>query len=84
MTSRLKSWTQNADSSIKYYSGTAIYTGKFSVGKLYKNAKITIGFYGPIYNIATIRINGIDCGTLWTPPYSLDITNAVKRGKNYN
>lgn len=35
-----------------------------------------------IYNIATIRVNGIDCGTLWTRPYELDITKAIKLGEN--
>ncbi len=24
----------------------------------------------------------MDCGTLWTPPYSLDISRAVKTGEN--
>ncbi len=35
-----------------------------------------------IYNIATIKVNGINCGTLWTRPYSLDITQAIKQGEN--
>lgn len=75
-------WSQNADTSIRYYSGTAIYKNKFSIRKLYKKAIITIGFQGPIYNIATIKVNGVNCGTLWTQPYSVDISKAVKRGKN--
>jgi hypothetical protein len=35
-----------------------------------------------IYDIATIKVNGIDCGTLWTQPYELDITKAIKTGEN--
>ena len=35
-----------------------------------------------MYNIATIKINGIDCGTTWTYPYEADITKAVKAGVN--
>ena len=32
--------------------------------------------------MATVKINGRDCGTLWTPPYRLDISDAVKPGIN--
>ncbi len=38
--------------------------------------------FDSIYNIATIKVNGIECGTLWTPPFELDITRAVKPGEN--
>jgi hypothetical protein len=77
----LKSWTLFSDSTIKYYSGTAKYVNHFMV----KNkgainiAKIS---FDSIFNIATIKINGVDCGTLWTPPYELDITRALKSGEN--
>jgi alpha-L-rhamnosidase len=77
----LKSWTQSTDPAIKYYSGTAIYTNSFDV----KNrSEISSAFIklDSIFNIASIKINGIDCGTLWTPPYELNITKALKTGKN--
>jgi len=35
-----------------------------------------------LYNLASIRINGTDCGTLWTKPYTIDISNALKKGSN--
>ena len=35
-----------------------------------------------VYNIATIKVNGINCGTVWTYPYSADITKALKQGEN--
>ena len=37
---------------------------------------------GKVYNLATVRVNGIDCGTIWTAPYRADITAALKKGKN--
>lgn len=27
-------------------------------------------------------MNGVDCGTVWTRPYAIDITKAVKPGNN--
>ena len=78
---QLRSWTDSNDSSVKYYSGTVVYSNAFewSEDKTHKN--VTIEF-DSIYNIATVKINGMDCGTLWTPPYSLDISRAVKTGEN--
>ena len=35
-----------------------------------------------LYNLATIRVNGRDAGTIWTPPYKLDITENLRPGKN--
>lgn len=33
-------------------------------------------------DIATVYVNGKMCGTAWMPPYNVDITPAVKKGKN--
>jgi hypothetical protein len=35
-----------------------------------------------IYNIASVKVNGIDCGTIWTAPYQVDISKALKEGPN--
>ncbi|ULT41295.1 hypothetical protein KRR40_42585 [Niabella defluvii] len=35
-----------------------------------------------VFNIATVIINGTDCGTIWTAPYQLDISKAIKAGNN--
>ncbi len=77
----LKSWTQQDDSSVKYYSGTAVYRNTFVLNTQRQLSSARIEF-DSIYNMATIRINSIDCGTLWTPPFSLDISKAVKPGHN--
>jgi hypothetical protein len=29
-----------------------------------------------------VKVNGINCGTVWTKPYSVDIKKAIKQGKN--
>ena len=77
----LQSWTLQIDPSIKYYSGTAVYRNTFSMADT-KKIKIASIRFDSICNIATIKINGIDCGTLWTAPYQLDITKALKLGEN--
>jgi hypothetical protein len=79
--SRLVSWHQMKDSSFKYYSGSAFYTNTFEVNKQQAKSNLTIKF-DYLYNIATVKVNGINCGTLWTPPYILNIKKAIKPGEN--
>ena len=66
---------------VKYYSGTMIYENEFTYKPDSKLKSVSIQI-DSIFNIATIVVNGINCGTLWTPPYQLDITKAVKPGEN--
>ena len=35
-----------------------------------------------LHDIATVNVNGRECGTVWTAPYCVDITEAVRSGKN--
>ena len=37
---------------------------------------------GEIGNVATVYVNGVDCGVAWTAPFEVDITDAVRKGKN--
>ena len=37
---------------------------------------------GDIANIADVRLNGKNCGIVWTYPYRLEISEALKTGKN--
>ena len=76
----LRSWTLQSDPSIKYYSGTAKYKNSFAID--YEKWNSVSLVLDSIYNIATIKVNGINCGILWTRPYEVDITKAVKKGKN--
>jgi hypothetical protein len=81
-TPHLSSWTQSSNDSIKYYSGTAIYTNRFKVGRKELKAKSVYLVIDSLYNIADITINKKLCGTLWTSPFHLDISAALKRGDN--
>ncbi|WP_235527289.1 glycosyl hydrolase [Pedobacter sp. Leaf41] len=75
----LTDWTKHADSSIKYYSGTAIYSKSFTFNGDLKNTWIDLGWFS---SMAEVKINGINCGTLWTAPHRLNISKAIKMGEN--
>jgi hypothetical protein len=37
---------------------------------------------GPVGEVAQVRVNGVDCGLVWTPPYRVQITDALRSGAN--
>jgi hypothetical protein len=75
----LQDWSKYNDSSIRYYSGTAIYTTTFNQPSLTVYATLQLG---DVANVASVKVNGIDCGAAWTYPYDFDISKAVKKGAN--
>lgn len=77
----LISWTVHPDTSIKYYSGNAIYRTSFNVSKKDFEFAADIRFT-EINNIASVKMNGKDCGTIWTKPYLLSVKDAIREGEN--
>ncbi len=78
---QLEDWTQNKEDSIKYYSGAAYYHHSFKLSKV-KNEERVLLDLGNVTAIAKVKVNGIAVGGVWTPPYKIDITRALKPGKN--
>lgn len=78
--STLFDWSREDDEKIKYYSGRAFYKGLF-MWKDQKEGRIILSL-GKVANVATVRINSINCGTAWTAPYEIDITDALRNGSN--
>ena len=74
-------WTSSADEDVKYYSGTATYSTTFKAPKISKGSRVLLNLDG-VHDVATITVNGKECGIVWTAPYTVDITDAVKKGKN--
>ena len=76
---RLQNWIEIDNPAIKYYSGTATYTTTFKLDK--KEGSTTLELNG-LHNIATVKVNGKECGIVWTAPFQIDITKALKTGIN--
>lgn len=41
-----------------------------------------VSVIAPVGEIAQVRVNGINCGVAWAPPYQVDITGATQGGWN--
>ena len=77
----LTDWSQSSDSAIRYYSGPALYTNTFNYGLKGNDETVWLNL-GTVYNLAEVFVNDISCGIVWTAPYRVDISKAVKEGQN--
>ena len=83
-------WTTHANEKEKFYSGTVHYTSTFKYqGKVCKSTAIAdrnkdriMLSLGEVHDLAHVYLNGVDCGVAWTAPYEVDITHAIRKGKN--
>jgi len=79
----LKSWTENADAGIKYFSGTGSYTKiiNTSANWFKKGAQLYIDL-GDVKNLAEVIVNGKSLSIVWKKPFRVDVTSALKPGAN--
>ncbi|MEN9909839.1 MAG: hypothetical protein RLZZ540_2988 [Bacteroidota bacterium] len=75
------SWTENADSEIKYFSGTAHYIQKFDFQKSNKQLRYILDL-GEVKNLVDVILNGKKLRTLWKLPFEMDITDQLVSGEN--
>ncbi|MCX6872589.1 MAG: glycosyl hydrolase [Verrucomicrobia bacterium] len=74
---KLDDWSTRPEDGIKYYSGTAVYRTTFQAKK--GQAYLDLG---KVEVMADVTLNGKPLGTLWKPPYRVDVTEALKDGEN--
>lgn len=77
----LTDWSVNANDSIRFYSGSALYRNTFKWEKLNKGEKVFLNL-GMVNVIAKVKVNGVELGGVWTAPYKIDITQGLKAGEN--
>lgn len=79
---QLTDWKEHPDSSVRYYSGTAVYENHFHWKKTAKTGERIWLNIGKVANLAEVFVNSVSCGVAWTAPYRVDITKAIKAGEN--
>lgn len=77
----LTDWTKRSESSIRYYSGTAIYKKEFTLANKNKDARLWLDL-GVLKNIAEVWLNGQNLGVTWKVPYRIELTKAIRQGNN--
>ena len=77
----LSDWSQNADTTIKYYSGTASYRQTIQLVHADLKGHVWLDL-GKIANIAHVYVNDVDCGVVWTAPFKVELGKALHLGSN--
>ena len=80
---KLASWSENADSGVKYFSGAGTYSKMIDAPKEWfkRGSHLWIDL-GDVKNLAEVTVNGKPLGTVWHTPYRVDATSALKPGTN--
>jgi hypothetical protein len=78
---RLVSWTTRSEPGIKYYSGTAVYRKTFAAPANLTGTSVVLEL-GDVRELAEVKVNGKSCGITWTPPFRVEIGQALKPGTN--
>ena len=79
----LQSWTDRPEPAVKYFSGAALYTKTFEVspGQLAKDRVVTLDL-GGVGALAQVFLNDRDLGTLWKPPFRVEVSDLLRVGSN--
>lgn len=77
----LDNLSDNANDSIRYFSGTATYTTTVNLDRAGRGEHMFMAFDN-VGTMAKVYINGKYAGGVWTAPYRLDVTDFVKNGRN--
>jgi hypothetical protein len=75
----LISWTLRSEEGIKFFSGKATYKKTFDIRPTSGRLVLDLG---NVRHVAEVRLNGKLLGVLWTFPWQIDITDAVKKSGN--
>ena len=83
----LVSWTKRPEEGIKFYSGKATYRKPIRSGSRARRKKVDNSGrlfldLGNVRHVAEVRLNGKKLGVLWTAPWRVEITDAVRVSGN--
>lgn len=83
MLDKLESLHRHSDPGVRHFSGTARYSTSFTIPRdaLSEGSRFWLDL-GRVEVIASVRVNGRELGSLWKPPFLIDVTGAVRAGEN--
>ena len=79
---KLQSWTESDDEGIRFFSGTAAYRKTFELPEALAKSDRLFLELGGLAEIADVSLNGRRLGLVWLPPFRIEISGAVRPGRN--
>jgi hypothetical protein len=79
----LSSWSENSDTGVKYFSGTATYTKSIDLPAEWFRHRGSFWLdLGSVKNLAEVTVNGKSLGVVWHAPFRVDVTQGLRPGLN--
>ncbi len=80
---RVGPWTQSSAPEVKYFTGTGTYRRTFALpdGWRARAPRVELDL-GRLWAIGEVRVNGTPFGVVWTYPFRVDCTAALRDGPN--
>jgi hypothetical protein len=76
-------WTAQSAPDVKHFAGTATYRRSFALpdGWRARAQRVDLDL-GRLWAIGEVKVNGQPLGVVWTPPFRVDVTHALRDGVN--
>lgn len=78
---KLSSWHEHALPAVKHFSGRARYEIAFELSQQQALSPARLQL-GQVMCLASVQINGCDCGVVWTAPWTAELTGKLQPGRN--
>lgn len=78
---QLVSWPELSDPDLRFYSGLATYSTMLELPALPQDSRLLLDL-GDVRDLATVRLNGRRVASLFMPPFTLDVTDHLRTGRN--
>jgi hypothetical protein len=79
---KLHLWNESNEERLKSFAGTASYRTAFTLNHQPSVHQPCILDLGVVHDLAEVIANGKSLGVVWTPPFQVDITPALRSGTN--
>ena len=77
---RLVDFTTRDD--LKHFAGVATYRTKVTLDDLQRRHYMTLSLGALPSGLASVKVNGVDCGVVWCAPWTADVKGALRAGEN--
>jgi len=77
----LKSWTDSPNDGIRFFSGVATYKAQLAAPNFAKGEHVLVQL-PEVHEVARVKVNGHDAGTIWAQPLTLRVDPWLKKGIN--
>jgi hypothetical protein len=78
---QLRSWTQDTEPGVRYFSGLATYRKTIDVPASLLGSRVFLDL-GDVRVVARAKVNGKEAGGCWTPPFHVEVTGLLRPGEN--